>query len=504
MSDDDFDLFDAADAREAGNAPEFSVSELSGAIRRALEQGFGRVRVKGEIGRVSTPRSGHVYLDLKDDKAVLASVIWKGVAARLELQPREGDEVIAEGRITTYGGQSKYQLIIDRLSHAGEGALLAKLERLKRALAAEGLFAPEKKRKLPVPPRILGVVTSPSGAVIRDMLHRVEERWPLRVLVWPVAVQGANCAPQVARAIAGFNALPPDGPVPRPDVIVVARGGGSVEDLWGFNDEAVVRAAAASAIPLVSAVGHETDWTLLDHAADARAPTPTAAAEMLTPVRADLAAALAQLEARRLAGFARLFGEKRRRLGEVGRLLPRPERLLEQPAQALDSAGLRLDAALSARLHAAQARFQALAAQAEPWRLERLAAQKQARLDASAARLAPALERAAARESARLEAVSARLGPVLERRAARGALALERLGGRLRPAALITRSDRSAERLAALGRMLESLSYRGALARGYAVVRDAASDRPLRRAAQAQGAVTLEFADGRKQAVIDP
>ncbi|MEE3101276.1 MAG: exodeoxyribonuclease VII large subunit, partial [Pseudomonadota bacterium] len=274
-----------------GNLPELSVSDLSGAVKKAIEDGFGRVRVRGEVGRVSRPRSGHIYLDLKDDRAVLAAIVWKGQAGRLQVQPTEGDEVVATGRLTTFPGQSRYQLIVEDMALAGMGALLAKLERLKKTLEAEGLFAPERKRPLPYLPRVIGVVTSPSGAVIRDILHRLADRFPVQVLVWPVAVQGERCAAEVSAAIRGFNALSPDGPVPRPDVLIVARGGGSVEDLWGFNEEVVVRAAADSRIPLISAVGHETDTTLIDYASDRRAPTPTAAAELAVPVRAELRAA---------------------------------------------------------------------------------------------------------------------------------------------------------------------------------------------------------------------
>ena len=279
---------DGPDDPGGGNAPEFSVSELSGAIKRVIEGEFGHVRLRGEVGRVARPRSGHLYLDLKDDRAVIAGVIWKGVAARLTTQPEEGMEVIATGRVTTFGGQSKYQVIIEDIQPAGQGALMAMLEQRKKKLAAEGLFEPAHKAALPFLPGVIGVVTSPSGAVIRDILHRLRERFPRKVLIWPVAVQGAACAPEVARAIRGFNALAPGGAVPRPDVLIVARGGGSIEDLWGFNEEEVARAAFASGIPLISAVGHETDTTLIDFAADKRAPTPTAAAEIAVPVRMEL------------------------------------------------------------------------------------------------------------------------------------------------------------------------------------------------------------------------
>ncbi|MFQ5438391.1 MAG: exodeoxyribonuclease VII large subunit, partial [Paracoccaceae bacterium] len=282
------------------NAPEFSVSELSGVLKRLIEGEFAHVRVRGEVGRVSRPASGHLYLDLKDDRAVLAAVMWKGVAARLRTRPEEGMEVVATGRLTTFAGQSRYQLVIETIAPAGVGALMAMLEKRKTALAAEGLFDPARKNVLPYLPDVVGVITSPSGAVIRDILHRLRERFPRRVILWPVTVQGEKCAPEVAAAIKGMNRLQPGGAIPRPDVLIVARGGGSVEDLWGFNEEIVVRAATASAIPLISAVGHETDTTLIDLAADRRAPTPTAAAEIAVPVLGDLLANLRRFDDRRL------------------------------------------------------------------------------------------------------------------------------------------------------------------------------------------------------------
>ncbi len=270
---------------DASNLAELTVSELSQSIKRSLEDTFGYVRVRGEVGRVSRPGSGHVYLDLKDDKAVLAAVIWKGTAGRLRFFPEQGMEVVVSGRITTFPGQSKYQIVIETLEPAGEGALMALLEERKKKLTAEGLFDEARKKPLPFLPAVIGVVTSPTGAVIRDILHRLADRFPRHVLVWPVRVQGESCAAEVAAGIAGFNALQRGGPIPRPDLLIVARGGGSLEDLWGFNEEVVVRAAAASDIPLISAVGHETDWTLIDYAADWRAPTPTAAAERAVPVQ---------------------------------------------------------------------------------------------------------------------------------------------------------------------------------------------------------------------------
>ena len=290
------DLID--DPGEGVNSPEFSVTELSGAIKRVIEGEFSHVRIKGEVGRVSRPRSGHIYLDLKDDKSVINGVIWKGVAGRLQTQPEEGMEVVATGRVTTFGGQSKYQIVIEDIKPAGMGALMVLLEKRKAMLDAEGLFDPARRRPLPYLPDVIGVITSPSGAVIRDILHRLRDRFPRKVLIWPVAVQGVKCAPEVARAIEGFNAFSIGGAIPRPDLLIVARGGGSVEDLWGFNEEVVARAAAASDIPLISAVGHETDTTLIDFVSDKRAPTPTAAAELAVPVRLELLAWLDQQGAR--------------------------------------------------------------------------------------------------------------------------------------------------------------------------------------------------------------
>src|SRR6056297_3692099 len=330
------DLID--DPAPGENAPEFSVSELSGAIKRVIEGEFAHIRVKGEVGRVSRPRSGHVYLDLKDDRSVLAGVIWKGVASRLSVQPEEGMEVVATGRLTTFAGQSRYQIVIEDIKPAGMGTLMAMLEKRRKALAAEGLFAPERKKPRPFLPEVIGVVTSPSGAVIRDILQRLRERFPRKVLIWPVAVQGERCAPEVTRAIEGFNRLTPGSALPRPDLLIVARGGGSVEDLWGFNDEDVVRAAAESAIPLVSAVGHETDTTLIDFASDKRAPTPTAAAELAVPVRAELAARVADIEARRVRALSLRLEAGRQRLTDLARAMPRADEIVAQRQQRLDLA----------------------------------------------------------------------------------------------------------------------------------------------------------------------
>ncbi|RSK37922.1 exodeoxyribonuclease VII large subunit, partial [Rhodovulum iodosum] len=373
------------DDAPGGNSPEFTVSEISGAVKRVIEGEFTHVRVRGEVGRVSRPRSGHVYLDLKDERNVLAGVIWKGVAQRLSTQPEEGMEVVATGRLTTFGGQSRYQMVIEDIAPAGLGALMAMLEKRKAALAAEGLFAAERKKALPYLPQVIGVVTSPSGAVIRDILHRLRDRFPRKVLIWPVAVQGAACAPEVARAIEGFNRLAPGGALPRPELIIVARGGGSLEDLWGFNEEVVVRAAAASAIPLISAVGHETDTTLIDHAADRRAPTPTAAAELAVPVRMELLAWADAQGARLTGALSRALGQSRQRLADLSRALPRPETLVAQARQRLDYWDERLPGALRASLQARRLALSEAAAALRPVVLTRRLGEARRGLDGWAA-----------------------------------------------------------------------------------------------------------------------
>jgi len=458
-----------------GNLPEMSVSEISGAVKRVIEGEFGRVRVRGELGRIARPRSGHVYLDLKDDRSVLAGVIWKGVAARLAVDPEEGMEVVATGRLTTFGGQSRYQMVIEEMVPAGAGALMAMLEKRKKALAAEGLFDAGRKRALPYLPEVIGVVTSPTGAVIRDILHRLRERFPRKVLIWPVAVQGERCAPEVARAIRGFNALAPGGALPRPDLIIVARGGGSVEDLWGFNDEDVVRAAAESAIPLVSAVGHETDTTLIDFASDKRAPTPTAAAELAVPVRRDLLAWLEGQGARLVHAQGQAVGLREQRLRDLARALPRPETLIEGARQRLDTWGERLPAGLIASVQL-----------------------RRVRLSEGAGALRPSLlRRAVEGERRRLASTAARLNiATLSRDMAQKRRDLDRVTQRLAEAG---RRDMTArrDRLAALDRLRETLGYRATLARGYAVVRADGALVTTRAAAAEARALEIEFADGK-------
>src|SRR5579872_1020094 len=328
---------DPAHPTPQANLPEYTVSELSAALKRSIEENFSFVRVRGEISGWKRVGSGHCYFALKDADAVIDAVCWRMTAIRLALKPEDGMEVVCTGRLTTYPGRSKYQLVIDSIELAGIGALLKVLEERRQRLAAEGLFAAERKKKIPFLPKVIGIVTSPTGAVIRDILHRLADRFPRRVLLWPVAVQGEGAAAQIAAAIEGFNRIGAGEPgsrgVPRPDLIIVARGGGSLEDLMAFNEEVVVRAAAASAIPLISAVGHETDTTLIDHASDRRAPTPTAAAEMAVPVRLDLIAELGGKAGRLAGGLSRLLSERRLRLDGLGRGLPDPHDLLGAATQ---------------------------------------------------------------------------------------------------------------------------------------------------------------------------
>ncbi len=472
---------DLLDDTTGSNAHDYTVSEISGAVKRVIEGEFGRVRVRGEVGRVSRPGSGHLYFDLKDDRSVIAAVSWKGQVARMAVRPEEGMEVIATGKLTTFPGQSKYQLIVDEVEPAGAGALMAMLEARRRALAAEGLFEAGRKQPIPFLPDVIGVVTSPSGAVIRDILHRLRDRFPRRVLIWPVAVQGQACAPEVTAAIRGFNALAPGGAVPRPDLIIVARGGGSLEDLWGFNEESVVRAAAESAIPLISAVGHETDTTLIDFAADRRAPTPTAAAEMAVPVRAELAARLAEAEARMARAARGRIERGGQRMADLSRALGRPEALIAPARQRFDLMSDRLAPALRMVSTRKRAAFAPLAALIGPQILARFMRHERDRLTGLSGRLAPALARNRA-EAARMNA--------------RNRAALEGLAERLARAPE-ARLAALAERLARLDRMRQTLGYTETLRRGYAVVRGAPGLITARAQAAAAGALEIEFHDGR-------
>ncbi len=447
------------DLSTEGNVAEFSVSEISQAVKRTLEGNFDHVRVRGEVGRPNYHGSGHLYFTLKDEGAALDGVCWRGTVGRLGLRLEEGMEVICTGRVSSYPRSSKYQLVVESVELAGEGALLKLLEDRRKKLAAEGLFDVERKQDIPFLPGVIGVVTSPTGAVIRDILHRLADRFPRHVLLWPVRVQGESAAGEIAAAIDGFNAIAPGGPgspggpsnkVPRPDLLIVARGGGSLEDLWAFNEEIVVRAVAASMIPLISAVGHETDTTLIDHAADRRAPTPTAAAEMAVPVRDELLAQVIDDQRRMMSAMTRALTERATRVEGLGRGLPEPRRLLEVADQRLDTATGRLQVA---------------------WRnlIETRAA--------GIARLGAGL-----RDPGQLIAMKQQ--------------GLSQTGDRLRPAALRAIGD-SGKRLDGLGQLLESLSYKKVLERGYAVVRDAAGAPVTRRAAAIPGGdIAIEFADG--------
>lgn len=341
------------------------MSELAGSLKRTVETAFGRVRVRGEISGFKRHASGHCYFTLKDENACLDAVIWRTGAASLAFRPEDGAEVIATGKLTTYPGRSKYQIVVDRMELAGEGALMALLEKRRRALAAEGLFDPSRKRRLPFLPRIIGVVTSPTGAVIRDILHRLEDRCPTHVIVWPVPVQGEGASARIASAIRGFAAFEP-----RPDLLIVARGGGSIEDLWAFNEEEVIRAAADSPIPLISAVGHETDTTLIDHASDLRAPTPTAAAELAVPVRAELIAQIDELMARKRRCLTRRSELARERLALTTCRWPSVDALVAPRRQRLDEVGERLPRALSARTGHARADMNLVTSRLRPELLE--------------------------------------------------------------------------------------------------------------------------------------
>ncbi|MGB7260102.1 MAG: exodeoxyribonuclease VII large subunit [Pseudolabrys sp.] len=439
---------------------EWTVSELSAALRKTVEDAYGYVRVRGEVsGFKGASPSGHVYFRLKDDKAVLEAVVWKGVWGRMRVKPEEGLDVIVSGKLTTFAGSSKYQIVIDTLEPAGIGALMKLLEERKKKLAAEGLFDEARKQLLPFLPEVIGVVTSPAGAVIRDILHRLEDRFPRRVLVWPVRVQGESSAAEVANAIRGFNALPERGKIPRPDLIIVARGGGSLEDLWSFNEEIVVRAAADSMIPLISAVGHETDVTLIDFAADRRAPTPTAAAEIAVPVRSELMAQIAALMSRKLACWRRTVEQRRKELYLLSRALPALDEILAAPRQRLDACAARLPRALLANAQVHHRQF-----------------------GRAAARLSPLL---------------------LKQRIARGKEVVKALGER-RLHCYRVYLDRREQRVRSAGQLLTAFSYREVLKRGYALVRDG-NGRPLRSAATIGGRMRLdiEFSDGRVGATAD-
>jgi len=446
-------LSDLIDQPEPGqNAPEFSVSEISGAVKRMIEGEFSHVRIRGEIGRVNRYASGHIYYDLTDEGAVLNAVTWKGQASKLSVQPEEGMEVIAVGKLTSFPKQSKYQMNVMELRVAGVGALMAMLEKRKKAMAAEGLFDQTHKKPIPYLPEVIGVVTSPSGAVIRDILHRLRDRFPRKVLIWPVAVQGERCAAEVTRAIDGFNAMTTGGAMPRPDLIIVARGGGSIEDLWGFNEENVVRAAAASDIPLISAVGHETDTTLIDYASDQRAPTPTAAAELAVPVRSELAAWLAGMEERRVRALANGIAQRGQRLRDLARAMPNPVDVVAMQGQKLDMVTARLPRALQGVTQGKRVQLAERTAALRPQSLHQMISQKKQLL----------------------QRVSSDLASFPNRQ-----------------------MERWKDRLAGLARLLETLGYTATLERGFAVVRN--SDGVILssvKTAKEAGVLDIQFKDG--------
>lgn len=487
------------------NLTEFSVSELSGSIKRTVETAFDQVRVRGEIsGYRGQHTSGHAYFSLKDDRARIDAVIWKGSFSKLKFRPEEGMEVIATGKITTFPGSSKYQIVIENLEPAGAGALMALLEERRRKLAAEGLFDQARKRRLPYMPSVIGVVTSPTGAVIRDILHRISDRFPVHVLVWPVKVQGEGSGEEVANAIRGFNALESGGAIPRPDVLIVARGGGSLEDLWSFNDDIVVRAAAESEIPLISAVGHETDTTLIDHAADVRAPTPTGAAEMAVPVRADLEAQIAGLSARLSGSISRQMDNRRQGLRALVRALPSLDQLLALPRRRFDEAASGLGRGLELNTLNKRRSFERTASGLRPDVLANGLRQLRQRVQERMQRAEGLVERRLLQAQARvsssdssLRSLPARLLGQLERQK-------ERVSGASRrtDTAVLHRMAQNRSGIVAHDRILQSLSYKNVLNRGYAVIRDE-ENRPLTRAsAVASGVVvSMEFADGRVSAV---
>jgi exodeoxyribonuclease VII large subunit len=462
------------------NAPEFSVTELSGAIKRTLETAFARIRVRGEITEAKTYPSGHTYFSLKDEGGKIRAVIWKSSAARAGLKPENGVEVIATGRISAYGDRSEYQLVVERLEYAGEGALLARIEMLKQRLAAEGLFDAARKQPIPLLPAVIGVITSPKGAVLHDIQTTIARRFPRPILLYPVPVQGEGAAEKIAAAIAAMDALPAPG-IPRPDVLIVARGGGSLEDLMAFNEEIVLRAAAACRLPLISAVGHETDTTLIDYVSDRRAPTPTAAAEMAVPPRTELLADLAQKSARLLGGLARLAGERRLRFQAAITRLPDLPSLLGTARMRLDDRAARLTLALPNLLSTRRASLVAV---------ERHIPNPQALI---------------AQRGSTLALLSARHRTALLQAVQTARMIAARTTGRLSPAPLLSSLRENRAHLAGWAARLEGASYEAVLARGFVLVRDR-DGHPLARAAAVKpgAALTLRFADAEVAATAQP
>ncbi|MDY8108191.1 exodeoxyribonuclease VII large subunit [Fulvimarina sp. 2208YS6-2-32] len=467
------------DNEPVSNVAEFSVSELSNSLKKTVEDAFGHVRVRGEVSGYRGPHSsGHAYFSLKDEKARIDAVIWRTSFSKLAFKPQEGLEIIATGRLTTYPGSSKYQIVIEDVKPAGAGALMALLDDRRRKFEAEGLFAPERKKPLPFLPGVIGVVTSPTGAVIKDIRHRITDRFPVHVLVWPVKVQGEGSGDAVAAAITGFNAIDPGGKIPRPDVIIVARGGGSLEDLWGFNDEAVVRAAADSRIPLISAVGHETDWTLIDHVADRRAPTPTGAAEIAVPVRAELMADLAAFHARQQSAISRRLDHDRRQVAQTARALPSPDMLLALPRRRLDDASSGLDSQFLLTVSHQRQTFGAMASRLSLGTLEAAVRDKRSGLRHTALEAEQAVVGRLSRLRQHFQGLTANLQPIgLKARSDAARFKLDALSERFdRTESRITMERR--DRVSQVWRVASSLGPQKVLERGYAILRGE-NDEPI-------------------------
>ncbi len=487
---------------KATNAHEYSVSEISGAIKNCVEDAFTYVRIRGEVGRLSRPYSGHIYFDLKDEKSVISAVAWKGVASRWRFQPEEGLEIIVTGRVTTFAGQSKYQIIVESVEPAGEGALMALLEERKKKLALEGLFDESKKKPLPFLPKTIGVITSPSGSVIRDIIHRVEERFPLNIIVWPVRVQGKTCASEVAAAIRGFNEFDENSLIKRPDLLIIARGGGSVEDLWGFNEEEVVRAVAQSEIVVISAIGHETDTTLIDFAADKRAPTPTGAAEIAVPVRADLIAFVDDLGLRLKNSSIRLVQNLRDRVRAGAAGLPRPSDLLSSARQRLDFALERLLSGLSTSKDQKALKFAKIAASLG--RPDGLIFAASKRLDGLTSRLGSGLLAAKQKKALLLAKTAPRLSAntlVKQTNSLRDGLELMKKN---MPLAFERGIKDKNKQLIGYEKLLKSLSYKSVLQRGFAIVSDE-NDKLVRAGAMVKtnDRLKIQFANDKIYVIAD-
>ncbi len=486
---------------QKSNLIEYSVSEISSSLKKTVEERFGNVRIRGEItGFRGQHSSGHCYFALKDDRARIEAVIWRGAYNKLAHKPEEGLEVIASGKLTTYPGSSKYQIVIDNIEPAGAGALMALLAERKKKLETEGLFAPERKQLLPEMPKRIGVVTSPTGAVIRDILHRIKDRFPLHVMVWPVRVQGETTGGEVSSAIRGFNAMEQD---KKPDIIIIARGGGSIEDLWGFNDEEVVRAAADSDIPLISAVGHETDWTLIDLAADLRAPTPTGAAELAVPIRAELDATLATHKARLQSALSRRLEQARTTLLAAERGLATPDALLALPRRRLDEAIGRLGRGLDLATRSKRSTYERVASRLSPRGLMQIITGNRQSVDVAGTRLAREMSALTEAGKTGLKIISARLSSKpLTVQIKIGQEHLDRLSKQA-GVAFENNTFRARTRLEQADRMLASLSYKSVLARGFAVVRNS-DNMPVSssKSLKAGAAFDVEFKDGHLSGLV--